>query len=593
MPRRTEEKYPLTIYELDNSVELKDYRRILREKIKAQKQKQLKDSGIRTPDADTELYFFSYTNNVDSQDIGWHKTWQSIFTIDEPLVRNSRTGHGVIIIHLKRLEKKFALIFGRSFSLLKEYYVRDFGISLATRLFDSNTVEVVSSKYFSMIKNKQIIDYKDEYSLQADEGQAVDFLQARITEDYERRNDPNNQIINQFLNKVKPDASAGYSFVKVTLYGNIITLPLIINALVDLAAIQQYQERFELPIMQPVNKAMALELDRMLLRRILTEEEEFTISVPFFGFDDNDRFAFFDDIEGYRLQYGERIETFNGKLDKQEIETFILEHGDYIDEIRDLQVSVLINGEYRAYECLLRWIDAELNIGAKSYVLYDGEWVGFNQVYFDYLTRSVEKYERECAVYLPQLSFSNQEATYYRQEFHDQLIERFYRNGTGSIDEVYREFVYNFALSQKENWLLFDRCFGNGIEICDIYVSNDQYVHVKIGDSTALDEVLRQSVMGLRFAEQNRHHLNDYTDFEGNPIAGAETCAVIFLTTSNTREIPSIAGIRSLKCKMTFVDWVVFTKERMKLPKIYIGHFTDENVNGFVLHDNLREIALN
>jgi len=593
MPKITEKKYPLTVYELNNSVTLKEYRRVLREKINAQKQKQIKDSGIKSPDNGTDIYFFSYTNNVDPQDITWHKTWQSIFNIDEPLVRNSRTGHGIIIVHIKTLEKKFALIFGRSFSLLKEYYIRDFGISLATRLFDSNTVEVVSSKYFSMIKNKQIIDYKDEYSLQADEGQAVDFLQARITEDYERRIDPNTQIINQFLNKVKPDASAGYSFIKVILYGNRITLSLIIEMLTDLANIQRYRERFELPVMRPVSKVFSGSLDSILLQQIKSEEKDFFLSVPFFGYDDSNRFVFFDEVEAFKLTYNEVSQDYTGKLDAEEIREFILENHDYIHSIRELLVSVTIAGEQSSNECLLRWVDADLFVDSINYALYDGEWVEFNQVYLDCLQRNVVKYEAECFVAKPELSFSNEEVVYYREHYPNELIDRFYSDEQGTIEGVYKEFVYNFALSQKKNWQLFDRRFGGQIEICDIYIKNEQYVHVKIGNSTGLDEVFRQSMLGLRFAEQNRHMWNKFMDYDGEAISDAGICSVIFLSANSTGEIPSMADNKSLRCKMTFIDWVTFMKERRKTPRLYVGLFTSQVQPQHVLHENLENLILN
>lgn len=594
MPRRIEAKYPLTIYELDNSISLTEYRRILRNKVKAQRNKTIKDSGIDTAIEGIEIYYFSYTNDVDTQDITWHKQWRTFFTkIEEPLVRNSKTGHGIIIVFDKAKQKKFAIVFGRAFSLLKDYYIRDFGIKLATRLFDSNTVEVVSSKYFSMIKNKQIIDYKDEYSLQADEGQAVDFLQARITEDIQRREDPEQQYINNILNQIKPDAAAGYSFIKVTLYGDTITLELLIEALDNLAHIQSYDERFELPVMKPVNKTLAHTLDHTLLSRIKSEEEDFNISVPFFGYDDSDRFAFFDDIDGYTLSYGEIESAYDGKLDNEVIKNFILEYHDAIANIRELQVSVIINGEPRPKECLLKWVDADLLLEDRNYAIYDGDWVEFNQVYLEYLDRSVAKYEAQCLIEKPELSFSSEEADIYRGRYPNELIDRFFASGTGRIEKVYKEFVYNFALSQKNNWFMFDRCFGNQIEICDIYIRNEQYVHVKIGDASGLDEVFRQSILGLRYAEQNKHRWGGFRNYDNEPISGAETCSVIFLSENRTGELPRLTESKSLRCKMTFVDWVIFMKERGKTPKIYIGVYTPNMLKGLSLSENLPAINLN
>lgn len=592
MPRSAEQKYPITVYELDNGTSLTEYRRILRKKVADQRQKAIKDSGLLRLNQGVEIYYISYINTVDSQDTKWHKPWRTFFSIDEPLLRNSRTGHGVIIVHFIEGQKKFALIFGRSFSLLKEYYKWDFGISLATKIFDKTSIEVASSKFFSMIKNKQIIDYKEEYSLQTDEGQAVDFLQARITEDYLRRENLESQYINELLSLVKPDASAGYAFVKLTVYGNIITLDLILEVLGKLSKIQEYDDRFELPMIKMVTRSKSNELDTFLLNSIKAEEDDISISVPFFGFDESDKFAFFDDIEEFKLFYGEIAEEYNGKLNKEDIEEFILENCDSILNMRELYVSVSIAGEYSSKVCILRWVDSDIDIDDRNYALYDGEWVEFNQVYLDYLQNSVEELEAECLVDKPELSFSSEEVIYYREHFPNELMDRFYRNGEGTIEGVYKEFVYNYALSQKENWLLFDRRFGNKIEICDLYVRNEQYVHVKIGDSSGLDEVLRQSMLGLRFAEQNRYMWTEFTDYEGEAISDANTCCVIFLSENRTGEIPRLAENRSLRCKITFVDWVTFMKERRKTPRIYIGVFTTDMHPENNLHLNLDGIVL-
>ena len=593
MPRRVEERYPITIYELQNTKTLEEYKTILKTKIENQTKKTEKDSGINQLNEGCEVLFYSYNNNVDSEDIAWHKPWQEFFNIREPLVRNSNTGHGVIIINLPHANRKYALVFGRASSLLNEYYIRDFGINLATRLFDDNTVEVVSSKYFSMIKNKQIIDYKEEYNLQTDEGQAVDFIQARITEDYINRTAQDPHYIEELLNFIKPRASAGYSFVKVMVYGERITFDLITRSLELISNIQNYAERFPLPVMKPVLKAKSDFLDNTLLRLVKSEEKEFYLSVPFYGYDESNRFTFFDEIEAFRLKYENISSDYVGKLNSEDVTNFILENHDYIQDFRELYITVTISGETRPSDCILRWVDADLNVDGTNYALYDGDWVEFNQTYIDCLQRSVEKYEAECSIQKPELSFSSEEVGYYREHYPNELLDRFYKNGDGSIEGVYKEFVYNFALSQKTDWLLFDRQFGGAIEICDIYVRDEQYVHVKIGDSTALDEVFRQSMLGLRYAEQNRHKWNEFTNFEEEHISEADKCSVIFLSANNTGEILALSESKSLRCKMTFIDWVTFIKERGRTPKIYLGFFTPNMQAGFILHENLDNIALN
>jgi len=589
--KNVEETYTLTIYELDPQTTLEEYKEILETRISTQKDKEYRDSEIIPYNEDVRLSYFSYVKCTEKHDITWHRKWKDLFSVDKALRVDSLTGHGIIIINDIRHNKLFALVFGRSYHLLKEFYIRDFGIKMATRLFDGKAVGSISAKYFSVIKNKQIIDYKDDYTLQSDEGQAVDYLNARIVEDYERRPNPSDQYIDKFLLYVRADAAAGYSYIRITLSAERITLNILLDTILLIPFIEIYEERFPLPAMSPVPKPIGDKLDLYLLESLKNDMQDFFIGIPFFGFDESDKFSFFDNIEKYTLSYGSFSIEHEGNLAKKDVVDFIKSQ-DQIVDIKKIIVTVWIEGQQRPPASILKWLDVELLYEDKNYALYNGSWVQFNETYKEYLNQSVQKYENDFLIPSLPFSFSKQEFEQFKKTHTEELLTAFCIDGNGSIDKVYREFVYNYILSQKSNWLLFDRVIDESIEVCDINIANDSFVHVKIGDAASFEIVLHQSLYGVRYLDSNPSRYSVIRNKNNELLTHASKAVVIYLSTGTS--FTKISAMKSLKCKMAFIDWVVFMTEHDMKPLIIQAFFTSENKQEKVLWDRLEslEVAL-
>lgn len=607
MRKNNIETYSLTVYSIDPSISLKEYSEKFARALNDQTTKAIIDNTIHVHSDDAEILYFSYTNMTGANDITWHKNWMLFFDTDLPLRSESKTGHGIIIVHDIGNDIMYALVFGRASWLIKNDLVFDYGVKMASRLFDGKSIETVSSKFFSMIKNKSIVDYKEQYNLQTEEGQAVDFIDATITEDIEYRTEPDSQFITKLLTNVMAKASAGYSYIKITLFAEEITLDLLVETILCLSLIYTYRERFKYPIMKKVDKLTSTRLDTKFLDKIKNGDNDFYVGIPFFGLDESDKFVFFDAIEKYDIKYsvsagdGEIDDTHeqmrlkssqNGELNAEDIISFIMENSAKIDDIRRLKIVVWINGEKRPTSELIKWLEVEINEEEKSYTLYNGLWVEFNEMYVECLDAKVQSLENLYFRYDPQYSFSEHEYDELKEIHKDGLIEAFSDSkGTPSEKGAYREFVYNYILSQKPEWHLFDRVIEDSIEVCDINVSGLHYIHVKFGCGTSIENVLRQSLFGVRYIYANPSRIRYIINRKGATLSTANFATVIFLSEYSKR-ITRISEVQSLKCKMTFIDWVNYTLEHNMTPLFIEANYYKDPKQATELAKHLEELNL-
>ena len=574
-----EETYDLTVYKVDSSKSLEDYQEIFTLLLSSQKYKDKKDNNIFKYNDETEILYFSYVNSPDQRDIEWHKEWCTFFDIKKALRSNSETGHGVILVHDKVYDNIFALVFGRAAWLIREYFEFDFGVYMAARLFDGTAIDAISSKYFSLLKNKSIIAYKEQTRLQPEEGQAVDFLEAIISEDYARRPNQESQYINELLNSIKNYASASYSYLKITLYGKSVTLDILVKAIMQLSLVRSYDPRFEFPLMKKVDRIFGESLDEILLQKLKDGSKDFFVGIPWFGLDESDKYAFFGNIDKYYFRYGSTFsiesntlayaanveETAYTELNVDVISQFIRENQGVIEEIRKLKILMYSEGQRLPVSELMKWLDVELEYEGKTYALYNGFWVEFNDKYIECLDNKVREIEKLCYSYKPEFSFTKSEFIEFRENNLQALLEAYSEKGDSDKEKIYREFVYNYILSRKTDWRLFDRTCADTIEICDINVKNEQYIHVKVGQSQSIEAVLRQSIFGIKYVSSATSQRKIIRNKYKERLTKAKQATIIFLSEYNVDE-KKISELSSLKCKMTFVDWYVYVQEHMMKP---------------------------
>lgn len=532
--------YDLNLYHVNNNLSLQDYQ----ETFKLKKGCPIHSNILETDDY--SILYYTYKNQTSSDEIEWFKIWKEFFKeINEPLRRSSQTGHGVILIHLKKRNEKYAVLFGRSFTLIKENVITQFGMDMASILFDGTSIDSISSKYFSLNKNKSITSYYGDSTFDFNDNEAVDLLKANIV-DYSYKNFSS---FDDLLSIIKRKAIVGMNNIKISLYKDEIKLEDIINVCKYIDDIRlNYQPRFIFPKMISVNQTTSELLDNQLLENIIKNDmTNFEFSVPFYSKSSSDEFEFLNNIEEIKIKIGKIESEIISSLDTFQIFDFIKTNISGISSIRQIRVIIDDEPDY-----LIKWLDAQLDYNGKTYALYDGKWFEFNQSYIDNINKRVKSFENEIIKVdlIGEYEFSKQEEIQYFTDNKDNIQKSF------GESTPYREYIYNYKLSKEKKYKLFDRItFDGNIEVCDLY-GNNTLIHCKIGKTANLEECLRQAIYGTKYFYQNKVLVANKENHYGEKIGDANSSCVIYLSDSKNIDNFLISSKRSLRVKQTFIDWV-------------------------------------
>ena len=262
------ENYQLTIYKLSEFKALDELSREL--ELKLGKGKESKNNEVLDIKDNIKILYFSFIKDNTGNDITWFKKWNGFFGITNPLRASSTTGHGAIVIELTQLQQQYLLTFGKSASLFKEFLIPNYSISIAEKLFNGKTMDSVSSKYFSLTKNKSLISYAQGSSYNFEEGEAADLLKATIEEHKDRTE---KRYVEQLLGYIKPLATISYSNIKLTISKEEIELDDLIDVVALLSSIESsYSSQLDIPQMKPIKKNQEQPLNDKLWESIKNEK---------------------------------------------------------------------------------------------------------------------------------------------------------------------------------------------------------------------------------------------------------------------------------------------------------------------------------
>ena len=125
--------------------------KIKHHKIKELKEK-LKSVGLveqKTLQAFNYANAFYFSENIKGNDVWWWKTYKEFFNdnIKEP---KNTFNFGVLLCqNLENEEKIYAVSLGKSHFYLSKFIHLDFGIDLAIRVADENSILLKKSRYFT------------------------------------------------------------------------------------------------------------------------------------------------------------------------------------------------------------------------------------------------------------------------------------------------------------------------------------------------------------------------------------------------------------------------------------------------------------
>ncbi|MFA5006711.1 MAG: DUF6119 family protein [Candidatus Izemoplasmatales bacterium] len=552
------EKYTINVYKLEKYYSSEELLGLFKKKMDEANNRVSAVNGSLS-DGDFDIVFFAYKiQYIDDSDITWYDKWKEFFQLQEALRSSSMTGHGVICVQNRKKGYSFVLVFGRAFVLVRDLIEYDYGISMADKLFDGKSADAISSKYFSMVKNKSIFDYYEGSSMFIEDGQAVDIIKSRITEDPNRNTD---RYISTLLDNVAPIITVFYSYLHLSISKTEINLLDVVTVLDCLFNIEYcYQPRFPIPRMKPVPKQKSAEIDTILINllKLDTESEELVVSVPFYFRNEADGYSFLVGIESLQLSYHGEHEKYE-TLEHEDIKAFIKNKN--VMDVREVILTAKSEtSDHR--QCIMNWIDTQLKVMDDTYVLFEGRWCTFNDAYIDRVNQKVKQLEQNHIRHIPEFSVSDGELWNYLEAYPEEIQETY--TGGKSFGKPYLEFIYNYILSKKPGWTLFDRVMYKSIEICDLSVLNTTHIHVKFGNASKLEEALRQSIAGLRIFEREKQAIrSEVRNKEGKTLSDSKTIVVLYLS-DLIKKKGEPSNSNSLKLKQTFIDWAEEVKNSQK-----------------------------
>lgn len=563
------ENYQLAIYKFNTVVDLNELSNKLSAKMNGFKEEV--NNNIINVDQNTKILFFSFLNKNPGNDIKWFQKWNSFFNINNHLRASSSTGHGAIVIDLLDVKEQYLLTFGRAYSLLKEYIVPNYGIKVAGKLFDGKSIDSVSSKFFSLTKNKSIVSYAQGASYDFEEGEAADLLKAEIS----KHNDQDgNRYIEKLLGYVKPLATISYTNIKLTISKDNIVLDDLVTVIRLLSNIEKaYSIRFVIPQMTPVDKTIRENLNKELWNHIKSKDKSIIFSVPFFNKNSEDYYIFLDSIDSVTLKYYKASKTYENFC-MDDLFSFIEAYPN-ITSLSPIRCIVTNNQTEREEPNLFKWLEAQIDYDGTTYALYDGKWYSFNANYLERVNQRIEEIEKEANTIFVDSNFSvdSDIVDQFCIENEQDIIKLFSPNSTSTLSSIYKEFKYNYYISRKKNLNLFDRCISGSIELCDLSDPNQAFIHCKIGDTANLEECLRQSMIGLTYFTQNKKEMEQFENKEGKLLTSPKYIKILYLLESDIGEEFKISNTHSLKCKLTFLKWYNYCHSMKYTPQLVVAQY--------------------
>lgn len=357
----------------------------------------------------------------------------------------------------------YVVSYGNAHFYLSEYCEYNFGIEIAERLIDLDSVKAQQNVSNGGKTSKMHIDYINGASLSYHGGEIPTYIKGKSINAEEWGYSINCGTSAQFKWKEKP-TEIGHKLATIDAALNIkatISLPRLTALDDDIDA-----EKVE-SLYQQLAKAIA-EYD-------ITKKDTDFVNVPSFYMVGTKLVQ--NDSVGYKLSCKQKHKEYNGELSVGSIKTFISDKKlNVYHDITDIKMSVEYgNDQWTPYKPLIEYLEF---VTSDNFCLRNAKWCSFNNAYLERVMRDVEmvpfvNHENDI------LSFSTDDLIKYAKE-KEIFVE--------SEKQPY-ETYYNSKISESLNaFLIHPRTApvdetGNHryrYEICD-FVSEGKLYFVKIG----------------------------------------------------------------------------------------------------------------
>ncbi|MFA2972323.1 TIGR04141 family sporadically distributed protein [Acinetobacter pittii] len=485
---------------------------------------------------------FYFSEKLKGNEIWWWTTYREFFNKDVKAPSN-HFFYGLLLCRNTDDNKEiYAVSLGKSHFYLSKFIEFDFGISLAVRMADENTILLKKSRYFTGTKRQDISSYASFVNDSYESGESVEHIKLKATdkEIWGEKNIIFADSIQMDINKRPEELVEIFNSISDTVKRNpIINLPKL-EAVTD--------------------EILVEELDNELLTSLL--DHKFAVGIEeirAFGINICFSYSEYSYEIVYRKEKGKtsRRELGNS-LDILEIAKFV--EDEKVVNLDNLKIQFKREDSGVYTSPIKEVIDYYKELEGYCYFLKNGEWFCFNSTFMEYLKRSLDNIEtilKEDLIETEYLKWRAEKAENLDQEVvTDNKI-------------LYREYYFNQKLSQEEGYVLLDRQLKeiraietgkrkHKIEVADLYKDNE-IISVKIASKP---ESLIYNI------EQSKTSIELIMQKEVNIEYIINSAALWFVFDKNIQKITDISSIQFL---LAIDSW----KKRIEFfglkPRIYIS----------------------
>lgn len=553
----------LSIFKIKDDAEIEEIISKIRENQENKYESRYLEKDVQLNNKKYSLKFFFYINQNPGATIDWYTEISSLFQNEEVIQKSVYSGYGILLIYCD--EFKYVFTFGRATYLLSKYIDWDFGLEMAAKMLDKNSINAQSSKFFSTSKNKSLIVYnKGRFNPEA--GESFDLINATISEA------ENHSTIRELCNYIS--TKVGFSSgLKIVVSMEEITIKDIVNIMILMNRIYiKYENRLNIPkllFIKPTDEII-VRLNQKLNEDIF-KDENINISLNMYAIIDSE-ITLLDNITKYRLICNRNNREYN-VLDINDIKEFMLENK--INNIEDVKLKIFYNDMSRNLN-VLKIIDytTELDNENAYFCLYDGRWAKFNIDYVEQVDKNIGEINREIVCFDSRYDLSYKELEEIKEKEGKELLNILTSTNVEVNEEtlgnLYREFIYNYKVAKEESGKLLDRKRYKDIEICDIY-NKSELIHTKIGSPGDYNECINQSINGFEIWNLNKERVKENLGIE-------DVKTVTLLLITNNKKVlqnKNIKEFKSLRFKLNLIDWQRQINEYGKNAKVIIGELKE------------------
>lgn len=412
-----------------------------------------------------EMIFF-FSDSLEGNQIWWWNTYREFFNdgIEEP---KNYFYFALLIATKVDSEVSYLVSLGKSHFYLNRYIERDFGIKVAIRMADEDSMLLKKSRYFNGAKRQEISSYEKFVRDNYEPGESVEHLKIKAI-DSEIWGDKSivfADSIQMDIEKTPVELSSIFNKIEETLSEDlVINLPKL-EVISDEELIKQLDE---------VLKRAILEGNTSL---VLNEFEVFGIEFCFRFLNYNYQIYVLNDD---RTRSNNK--EFENSIEISDVFEYIQELG-HVPDLEKIKIRFVIDGKGKFTKGLKELIDFYVKDEGITYFLKDGIWCSFNQVFIEFLRSSLSSiplFIKEPLI----------EADY--KIWVDEKKSRIERGEEVENKITYREYYFNTKLAAEHDYQLMDRELeliksieekkkNYKLEIADLY-KDEEIIAVKISE---------------------------------------------------------------------------------------------------------------